>query len=656
MQQTRTFFIGCPCAVLCCIVLVLCCLVPATPASAQEPPPPITIDVMAGFDGHYRSNEWFPIVVLISNDGADVQGMLEWEFLFDNTDDVFRRQIDLPRGARKRIVFGAISNSFSRSGELRLMVDGREVLAQEVQLDPIGTEQFTVGILSSNETLLNSLLAMEINNQDGFVTVMHIDAETIPEDARLLGMLDALFIHDTDTATDLTEAQRDALELWVRIGGQLVLSGGGTAEQTSAGVAHLLPVTLNGLVSDASLDALAILARARRTDPPDTTTISAVTLKPGARALDTNNLLVEWPYGSGRVIFSAFDLEVLQGWQAEEELWAAVVQPIPTFDPAIQVRMGSDLIRNTLQLPELGLPSLGILILFIIIYILAVGPINFIVLKRMKRDELAWLTIPAIVAIFVIGTYGVGSVMRGQTSRVMQVDVVQAWEGETQAHATAFMGLFSPHRTFYTLTFAPDTLVSTTSFQMMNQNQAPLVWTDGATEVRDVLVDVSSLRTFIVEQRVDVDIALEGSVVHDGPQRNVEVRNSGSTPLNNAMFVYGSRSEWIGSLEPGERAQATMRSNNGAFPNNITIDNADEANPLNDENALFNRQQVLSTLFGFRFVPHTMGGGGGNTQGMPDEDGVYLLAWSDEPVVDLEVNRSVRHEGITLYVIRLDEE
>jgi hypothetical protein len=155
---------------------------------------------------------------------------------------------------------------------------------------------------------------------------------------------------------------------------------------------------------------------------------------------------------------------------------------------------------------------------------------------------------------------------------------------------------------------------------------------------------------------VDVDIALEGSVVHDGPQRNVEVRNSGSTPLNNAMFVYGSRSEWIGSLEPGERAQATMRSNNGAFPNNITIDNADEANPLNDENALFNRQQVLSTLFGFRFVPHTMGGGGGNTQGMPDEDGVYLLAWSDEPVVDLEVNRSVRREGITLYVIRLDEE
>src|SRR5205085_852445 len=65
------------------------------------------------------------------------------------------------------------------------------------------------------------------------------------------------------------------------------------------------------------------------------------------------------------------------------------------------------------DLPVLDLPEpLGIAI-FLLVYILLIGPVNFIVLRRMRRAELAWITIPALVLIFSVGAYLIGYQSKG---------------------------------------------------------------------------------------------------------------------------------------------------------------------------------------------------------------------------------------------------
>ena len=58
----------------------------------------------AGYAGIYRLGEWFPLTISIGNDGPDLRGVLEWSFIGQPGEQVFRQAIDLPSGSRKRVM------------------------------------------------------------------------------------------------------------------------------------------------------------------------------------------------------------------------------------------------------------------------------------------------------------------------------------------------------------------------------------------------------------------------------------------------------------------------------------------------------------------------------------------------------------------------
>ncbi|MBC8074660.1 MAG: hypothetical protein H7Y32_01180, partial [Chloroflexales bacterium] len=242
------------------LILFTALLLSPLAARAQDEPP-VKLDVRAGYDeqGHYRSNQWFPISIVATNSGNDITGVLEWRFPAQRDEGgVFQREISLPRGANKRVALAAFSRSFARNGELRLLVDGSEVLRQVVQLEPAAPNQFMVGVLSRDPALLNSLGSMTLAGSAG-TQVSHLDPALLPDDATTLLGLDTIFIHDIATA-ELGEPQRAALAQWVRLGGQLVVSGGTSADSSAGGLADLLPVEIEGLTPNGSLAGLSKLA------------------------------------------------------------------------------------------------------------------------------------------------------------------------------------------------------------------------------------------------------------------------------------------------------------------------------------------------------------------------------------------------------------
>jgi hypothetical protein len=619
------------------IAVLLTALAPAA-ARAQDPQP-ITLDVVAGYDadGQYRVGHWFPVTIVAANDGGDVRGTLELRFPGDGG-GIFRYELDLPRGARKRITLPVVTSESHRAATLTLAAEGAQLLRRNLRLDPIAAEQLAVGVLSSDPTLLNALRAIQLDNGRG-TAVVHLDPARLPDDAALLAGLDALFIHDLATA-DLTVAQREALALWARLGGDLVVGGGPSAERTAPGLAELLPVEVGALrpgVSAASLTGLAVA--------PGTLTASDGALREGAVSLDGAGLVAARDEGAGRVIFVAFDLAALRAWAGEAALWQRVLRSEGRAQIGQSFRLRSEnLLRDALQLQALRLPSTALLLLLMIVYIVVVGPLNFWALRRANRVELAWVTTPLIVAVFLGTAYGASFVLRGTQAQISQLTVVQGFEGADRGQATSFLGVFSPQRRSYSLAFDPATLVTPGTFEGFAFRATP-VTSDGATvSVRDLLIDVSSLRTLMVEHRAELAPAVTSDLRDEQGQVIGRVALTGGPELEDVQIVSGAGAQDLGDLRPGDERDVSLPAGLQNFPDQISYDNG----------GLFNRDRVMYSLFGYdRFTA------GGPTfqgdKGIPEPGAVYLVGWADGAELETSVDGAAgRQAGETLYIIRLD--
>lgn len=626
------------------ILLGLAWAVPGVrPAQAQAPPAPLTLEVRAGLDGdgRYRVGHWFPVTIIAANDSGDLRGALEWRFA-GSSEPAFRHELDLPRGARKALSIPIVTMENNRAATVALVADGVELATTRVRLNPLVSEQVAVGVLSSSDTLLNSLGAAQLVNTLPTM-VVQLDEGLLPDDAALLGGLDVIFIHDLVTA-DLTDAQRAALELWTRMGGILVVGGGPPAAQTTPGLAAILPVEVGALrpgVSLAPLEGLAGEANLAGSLP--TATVSAVTLRPGASSLDQGQLLVAGNLGAGQVIFAAFDLAATRAWGGEVSLWTRALSLNPRMQIGQSFRWRSEnLLSDALNLPALQLPSTGLLLLLMAAYIGVVGPLNFLTLRRMGRMELAWVTTPLLVAGFLAASYGASFVLRGTQPQLLQLAMVQGFEGSDRGQRTAFVGVFSPQRRSYRLDFGPTSLLTPGSFEGWQFRSLPVTLDGTSAGVADLLVDVSALRTLLVEQPATDLPGLESRLERQDDRLVGELRLSNDLALRDAILVRGADAQLLGDLAAGEAVSVDLSIGQFNFPDQIGL----------SEDGVIRRTQVLNSLFSYdRFA---IGGPQfGGAKGMPDS-GAYLLGWGEHPSVEVQIDGTRgNQQGETLYLIWL---
>lgn len=627
-------------------LLLISLFVAGTPAQAQVPPS-VTLEARAGYDGAgtYRAHFWHPVAITVANTGGDSVGVLTWTMPGDGA-GTFEYVLDLPRGARKRVMLPVVNTSFNNRARLTLHIDGRQVAQETIPLNRIGLEQPTVAVISSDPTVLASLQAARFV-PDANTALVRLDPDMLPDDAALLAGLDAIFIHDL--ATDgLSVARREALLLWTRLGGQLVIGGGLHAERTLAGLAEASPVEAGPLRANVPADALATFARRPElaANAPSLT-VNEARPREGASALDGAGLLTARPEGAGQVIFAAFDLAALRVWPGEAALWerALRIEPRAHIGPSFRWR-GDNLLRDALQRGLVWLPSPWAVLALMAAYIAVIGPLNFLLLRRLRRIELAWITTP-LIAIAALGlTYGGSLALRGPEARVVQVAIVQGFEGVSTGQATAFFGIFSPGRRSYRLDFAPEGLITPSSLGSFEAD--PLTVRSDATSnsVPELLIDVGSFRTVMVEQTAGDVPQVQSELRREGRHLRGQVRLvGGAGPLRDAQIVSGAASQAIGDLRPGTEAAVDLDLDEDSFP----------YQPQPDGSSLIYRNQVLTSLFGFdRF-------GLGNPSlpsqhGHPDARGVYLIGWIERPTLPVSVNNdAVVQQGETLVIIRLND-
>ncbi|MBA3533594.1 MAG: hypothetical protein H0T73_16875 [Ardenticatenales bacterium] len=599
------------------------------PLRVEAQGPGITMESRALYDGTSKYGEWLPIVVDLENKGNDVTGRVQVRVSRPGGETTYAQQLELPRGARKQVTIYVVPNTASRRLQVEFIPEGQEapLVQAEVEVRPVANIRFMVASLSAGGDGLEALAGINFRGERGprdEAVLLPLTLEHLPDRPEALRTLDLIILTGVDTSA-LSPRQQTALEQYVALGGMLVLGGGPEASRVLAGVpTSLQPVTLAG---ESNLETLAILEQVAgepvRVNGPfpaargEPVTSASVRYSEGALPL-----LVERPVGKGMVYWLALDpaLTPFDGWAGTDEFWVALlngraIYP-PNLPPDVSVRqaLNEQLFYALQNLPSLDLPSLRLLVPLLAAYIFVVGPLNYLLLRRQRRMELAWVTIPIITMLFSAGSYGLGFRLRGSDVILNQVSLIQAVPGSEGGYVRSLVGIFSPARRTYTISVAGEPLLTPTQVQgdpfgnggasggnaLILQGEPALVegFTVNQWSMQSVTAEMLVTEGYGFDAELETsDNMIKGYVVNRSPHAWEDV-----------VVVLGNEFVRLGDMAAGERKEVSLGM--GEVGNQVGSDVAwrifeQDFGPTGPTREAQVRQQILSSLYNGPFGPES---------------------------------------------------
>jgi hypothetical protein len=311
----------------------------------------------------------------------------------------------------------------------------------------------------------------------------------------------------------------------------------------------------------------------------------------------------------------------------------------------------SMLVNAVSQLPTLALPPITGLLALLIAYIVLIGPINYLVLKRLDRREWAWVTMPILIVVFAAGAYAYGAVLRGSDVIVNEIAIVRGAPGATEGSAQAYLGVFSPSRSVYQVSVPGGALLSTSingdMFGGVGTATVLDVLQGDPARVRNLAVGFGSLRTIRAETPVAVPLIEADLRLQDGRLKGT-VKNASTQALERPAVVLGETVAVLDDLAPGAEASVDVAVQFGQFTQSLsdkvvgqTLGN--EGTMTADVARSYVRHFMVDQL---SYDPN-MG-----TTNILSADGPVVLAWGANELLPVEIaGQKPRHLGNVLYYL-----
>lgn len=112
---------------------------------------------------------------------------------------------------------------------------------------------------------------------------------------------------------------------------------------------------------------------------------------------------------------------------------------------------GNQVMEHLYQLKQMRPLSIWWVILTLTALALLLGPVDYLVLKRLDRLPWTWVTSTAWIVIFTVGAYYGVQALRGGRMQLRAISVLDGVGGADCAWATCYAGLFSPRSADYRL-------------------------------------------------------------------------------------------------------------------------------------------------------------------------------------------------------------
>lgn len=537
----------------------------ARPAAAATPG--LTLDARALLAGHGRVGSWMAIAVTVANDGPALTGELRLAGGAQGRTR-FGLPVDLPTGSRKSVELYAQPPAFGQSLQVDLVTSSGTAASAKLSFTVPDNTQLVVGVVAEKPQAIISALRLPPSIAGTPAVIFPLTVADLPGRVEAWDPIDRLVWQDTDAAS-LRPDQLDALRGWLAGGGHLTIVGGTSGATSLArlpddilpfrprSTVDVTPATFQGLVG------------------PIATTVQTVPALAGDRTTVRGRILAiagdqvvaaEVAYGSGTVTLIGVDPtgDWLARTPASDTLWNRIV-PARSLGGQLVLGDDSQLLQALNSLPSLALPPVGGLLALLAGYILLVGPLNYLLLRRLDRREWGWVTMPLLVIGFAVAAYLYGGSLRGGQVIINEVAIVRGAPDTTVAAATSYVGVFSPTRGNYQLEVPGGALLSPPtsgdqfgSFDGSQSAGALDILQGDIGRVRDLSVGYGGLRA------VRAEVAVAGPLVTaelrlEGDRLKGTVTNKSTMTLEKPAVILGGTVMVLTDLAPGASATVDVQ-------------------------------------------------------------------------------------------------
>jgi hypothetical protein len=405
------------CARIVVAVALLAGSVVATPAWAQTAEE-LGTTVAVGFGRGADPLSW-TLVEVTSSPRVPIAGQLEVRVTGGAGQGTVTRDLEVAAGATK--VLHLLLPPAEQVQATFVPADGGDRVALRIEQARQRTSVL-VGALGDTVRLPDPLSTA---GTDRPVRQVPVDPAVLALGARALDALDALLV-DQPTLAALTDAERADLEAAVTSGLDLLV--------TVASPAEPLALRWQPLEVDDGGAGLAAAA--------DGWVLTRAVVFGG----DADDEVIGAALAAGRGRVVALDAATVA--DGAGSLWRALLQPRPEAERMLVNGQDGD-VGARLFGGVTSLPGVRGAALFLLAFLVLVGPVNALVVRRLGRRELSWVTIPAIALVFTgvaaVTTTGGGT----EPSPVLRA----AWWSDGVGHELTVVGVQAPGRGLQQITF-----------------------------------------------------------------------------------------------------------------------------------------------------------------------------------------------------------
>jgi hypothetical protein len=431
----------------------------------------------------------YPVVVKVKNPGKTVEG----ELLVQPAQQTrggrrYRQKVTLTGGTTTQVsLYPVVDENNYGSSYLRVSLSGPfRSLEAGVPFPMGGYSGLRVGYIGRGFGVLQPALSPEkLRQQQSDWRNQYHASYAAPENApeRSIGYQNLNMLVLGREAEKLSSQQWKAIRDWVIQGGTLVMPGKSglnnsePAYLNTAEGAELAPIQQPWRSQTVGIENLSLLMTTSLYDiPADERKLQATlgTLKPGARGVKgifplakveagAETLMARRELGAGSVLYLGFDptTPTFRDWVGLPTFWANVGKAGRPLVPQEMVRYVAasranlELVQQKADAADpfrITLPTLRMVLYVFLGYFVLAIPVTFVVLKRMRRMNLAWISGPVLAVFFAGGLYLLTAQLHTAKLSRRTAGVLIATAGDPEARFTGYSELFFPRSGTYDVT------------------------------------------------------------------------------------------------------------------------------------------------------------------------------------------------------------
>ncbi len=389
------------------------------------------------------------------------------------------------------------------------------------------------------------------------------------------GPLEVVVAYGVDPERELTERQRRALTDWIHGGGLFVYVPRVAAQLASSFWHDLAGIRLKDEVTSPDDSHLSRYLVPNSGAPQGIvhflTTVDSGKARESTVSLDGEPVVYSVPAGNGRVWIVGFDPDSHGGAARYQPLWLEILNQTlryhvrdgnpPTSVAAHAWSPESDREWLAALSGRFGkLPTLEMLAILILGYLLVIGPVNYFVLKR--REARIWLiaTVPALAFVFGAVVLAMGYVSHGMRSATSQMALAVVSPEGGRAYVEEFVGVYGTTSAEYRLGFPRNLPVRPLGEFAANPNggfEGPASFKLALREDRTWLEDWR-LTFWQTRGTASIDcVLLDGQLTASRRGREITVNNQTTIPFESVSLI-GAIRHTIGPIGPFRAEQFVL--------------------------------------------------------------------------------------------------